>query len=259
MSSAKQERGGHWIHCDARSANDATDRTQETTMQTFVGITMSFEGETYRVRHAYADAVERAGAIPVLLPCLERDGFAEELGERLDALIVTGGPAIVDGLIGALPDDLAATDPRRTRFDQKIAAVFIERSKPILGICYGMQLLNALDGGTIYADVARQVDGALAHSPKRGGKDHPIEVRESTHLFAALRSRTSVVNTRHIQAIATVGPSFRVSATAPDGVVEAIETEDGCRIGVQFHPERMEMPSVFESLVERARRGQADS
>ncbi len=76
-------------------------------MQTFVGITMAFEGDTHRLRHAYVGAVERAGAIPVLVPSLEREGFASELAERLDALVIPGGPAIVEGLIGELPDDLA--------------------------------------------------------------------------------------------------------------------------------------------------------
>jgi putative glutamine amidotransferase len=223
-------------------------------MTIVVGITMSFENDIHRLRHAYVDAVERAGAVPVLLPGLERERFAEELCDRLDALVVTGGPAIVDGLVGELPHDLAAPDPRRATFDRWIARAFIAREKPILGICYGMQLLNALDGGTIYADVERQLDGALAHSPKRGGKDHPIEVRDKTHLFATLGIRATTVNTRHLQAVATLGPSFRVSATSPDGVIEAIETDDGSRIGVQFHPERMAMASVFENLISRARR-----
>jgi len=223
-------------------------------MPAFIGITTSFESDSYRLRHAYVGAVQQAGAVSVLLPCLEREGFADELADRLDALVVTGGPAIVEGLIGELPDDLAPTDSRRASFDCRIARAFIDREKPILGICYGMQLLNALDGGTIYADVERQLDGALAHSPKRGGKDHPIEVRERTHLFATLGTRTAIVNSRHLQAIATIGCSFRVSATSPDGVVEAIETDDGNQIGVQFHPERIPMISIFESLISRVRK-----
>lgn len=222
-------------------------------METLVGITMSFEGDTHRLRHAYVEALERAGALPVLVPSLERGGLTVELAERLDALVITGGPAIVDGLVGELPADLGVTNPLRAVSDRRTAQAFIDRDKPILGICYGMQLLNALDGGTIYADVEKQVDGALAHSPKRGATDHPIAIRENTHLFSTLGTRAATVNTRHLQAIATVGPSFRVSATSPDGVVEAIETDDGTRIGVQFHPERMGMVAVFEALVSRAK------
>ncbi len=224
-----------------------------TKMEPLVGITMSFEGDTHRLRHAYVEAVARAGALPVLVPSLEGAGLATELAERLDALVITGGPAIVDGLVGELPADIAVTDPLRAVSDRRTAQAFIDRDKPILGICYGMQLLNALDGGTIYADVEKQVDGALAHSPKRGAKDHPIEIRENTHLFSTLGTQAATVNTRHLQAVATVGSSFRVSATSPDGVIEAIETDNGHRMGVQFHPERMAMIAVFDALVSRAR------
>lgn len=223
-------------------------------MGRFIGITLSFDNETHELRHDYVRAVEEAGGVPVLLPAIEHDDGARELVDRLDALVVTGGPAVTDGLLGELPADLAETHPHRERFDRKITSSFLGSRKPVLGICYGMQLLNALDGGTIYADVERQLEGALPHSPKRGGSDHSIRIHESTHLFEILGTRTATVNSRHIQAIAKVGPRFRVSATAPDGVIEAIETPDGAVLGVQFHPERMGMGALFEGLVSRCGR-----
>jgi len=221
-------------------------------MAKFIGITLSFENETHKLRHDYVQAVEEAGGVPVLLPAIERGDAIGELVDRLDALIVTGGPAVTDGLLGELPEDLDATDPKRVRFDRMITSAFLESRKPVLGICYGMQLLNALDGGTISADVARQPPGALPHSPKRGATAHSIEVHESTQLHEVLRVRSITVNTRHIQAIAEVGPSFQVAAVAPDGVIEAIETEDGGALGVQFHPERMDMGVLFTNLVSRS-------
>lgn len=221
-------------------------------MGRFIGITPSFENGTHKLRHDYVHAVEAAGGVPVLLPAIERGDAIPELVDRLDALVVTGGPAVTHGLIGELPGDLDETDPKRVRFDRMIASAFLESQKPVLGICYGMQLLNALDGGTIYADVERQLPGALPHSPKRGGTAHSIEVHESTHLHKVLRVRSITVNTRHIQAIADVGPSFRVAAVAPDGVIEAIETVDGRALGVQFHPERMDMGALFTNLISRS-------
>lgn len=224
-------------------------------MATLIGITSSFEEERHHLSHHYVRSVENAGGVPVLLPAAEREATVRELVTKLDGLIITGGPAITMGLIGELPDDLARTDPQRARFDEQITRAFLDSDKPILGICYGMQLLNALDGGKIFADVERQLDGALAHSTKRGGNGHYITIRQSTHLFDILGAPAALVNTRHIQAVAEVGPSFRVAADAPDGVIEAIESTDGRVLGVQFHPERMNFPSIFTNLVNRCDRG----
>lgn len=158
---------------------------------------------------------------------------------------------MADGLVGPLPDELGALAERRAASDR----AWIERvraaGRPILGICYGMQLLNAMAGGTIYGDVEREHDGAQTHSQKRGGTTHPVQIAPSSRLHALLERDTVTVNTRHLQAIARLGTGFSVAATAPDGVVEAIEHEDGTIFGVQFHPERMgaEMAPLFRWLV----------
>lgn len=209
---------------------------------------MSFADQTHKLRHDYVRAVEMAGGVPVLVPAIESESALNELFEHLDGLVITGGPAITDGLIGELPGDLSRTDPVRVAFDKRIAGLFLDSNKPILGICYGMQLLNALDGGTLVADVERQHDGALPHSPKRGGGTHSIRVQESTRLFDLIGENELTVNSRHIQAIAQPGRAYRVAAVAPDGVIEAIESADGRVLGVQFHPERLKMISIFESL-----------
>jgi len=117
-----------------------------------------------------------------------------------------------------------------------------------------MQLLNAVLGGTLYADVQRQCKGAQAHSPRRGAEQHPIEIAQDSWLARLLKRTTWTVNTRHLQALATVGRGLRVSAWAPDGVIEAIESPDGRLLGVQFHPERMgtEGFPLFRHLVSLA-------
>jgi putative glutamine amidotransferase len=114
-------------------------------------------------------------------------------------------------------------------------------------------MVNALAEGAIYADVQQQIEGALVHSNKRGGDRHEVHIAPETHLHSILQRDSMQVNTRHIQAVAQVGERLRVAATAPDGVIEAIENDDGTIIGVQFHPERMdEMLPLFHHLVERA-------
>lgn len=220
-------------------------------MRPRIGITTSFENDAQQLDHAYVRAVEASGGLPLIVPMLDAPATREAFADLLDGLVITGGPAVCRGLIGTLPDDISETDPRRVGTDTDLAQHMLAQGKPILGICYGMQLLNALDGGTIYADVQEQVPDTLAHSTKRGATTHPLHIERGTHLHRLLQTDRMDVNTRHIQALATVGPSYRISATAPDDVIEAIEDTRGHYLGVQFHPERLphQMAPLFAHLV----------
>jgi len=219
-----------------------------------IGITTSYEDGSQHLDRRYVTAVERAGGVPIPLPMLDADAPLDELADLLHGLVVIGGPAVTDGLVGTLPDGLGTLDPVRERSDRR----WIERcradDRPILGICYGMQRLNALAGGTIYADVERQRDGAVPHSQKRGATTHPVKIDPDTRLHAVLDRTSVTVNTRHFQAVETTGSGFSVAATAPDGVVEALEHDSGRIFGVQFHPERMgdEMDALFRWLITTA-------
>ena len=210
-----------------------------------------------RIDLAYVRAVERAGGLPLVVPMLASEEAADAFAALLDGLVVTGGPAVTQGLVGEVPDDLDETDPDRTASDLRILRAFLDARRPTLGICYGMQLANALRGGTIYADVERQTGGHV-HSHKRGGTTHSTTVADGSTLGSLVGARL-VVNTRHVQAIEQVGEGLVVTARAPDGVIEAIESPDGSFLGLQFHPEAMEPPldSVFRHLVARAAESRA--
>lgn len=203
----------------------------------------------------YVRAIERAGGLPVLVPMLESEEATQQIVDQLDGLVVSGGPAVLDGLIGELPDDIAETEADRIRSDRRILSAFLEARRPALGICYGMQLASALRGGTIYADVERDA-GAGTHSRGRGGTDHPIELVHGTRFHQLVGASTLQVNTRHVQAVAEPGDGLVVSARAPDGTIEALESPDGMFLGVQFHPEGMTPPLdvLFSDLVARAAR-----
>lgn len=216
-----------------------------------IGITTSLEDGRQSLDTRYAEAVEEAGSIAVIAPLLTTAEAACEFAALLDGLIISGGPGVTRALIGALPADLPPVDPRRDRSDELITRAV--GGKPVLGICYGMQFVNAMAGGTIYADVQAQAE-AMIHSTDRGATQHEIRISANSRLNAVLKTDRLMTNTHHIQAVADVGAGLRVTARARDGVIEALESDDGRIVGVQFHPERMTgaARALFADLIARA-------
>lgn len=218
-----------------------------------IGIATSFQQGEQQIALAYIHAIEKAGGLPLIIPYLTDEQALTALVQSLDGLLMTGGPAIQTRMLGEKPDDLGETDPLRLKMDALIFEVFQATGKPFLGICYGMQFLNAALGGTIFADVHQNRAGTALHSNRRGATTHDVLIHPETQLRKILGTDHVMVNTRHIQAVCDVGAGLRVSATAPDGVIEAIEDETGRLIGVQFHPEREPiLPQLFEHLIASA-------
>ena len=193
--------------------------------------------------------VIKAGGVPFLLPTTSEPKVVAELCAQMDGLLVPGGPGITHNMTGALPETLKPVDPLRWTSDTLYLKAATARKLPVLGICYGMQLMSVTAGGRIYADAEQQHPGAFVHSEKRGATTHSIAIDPGTHLHRLLHATSLEVNTRHLQALQTPGIGYDVSARSSDGVIEAIENADGTRIGVQFHPECMDLLPLFKHLV----------
>jgi putative glutamine amidotransferase len=186
----------------------------------------------------YPRAVESMGATPVCLP-LQQD--ADSLVDRLDGLLVPGGGDFLPERSYPPGVEFDATSPAQLDFDARVLARALERGIPVLGVCYGMQLLAVHHGGSLHYDIATDLPGARAHRlPEPEGR-HALRIERGTRLAEILDGDGAAVNSRHHQAVAEVGAGLRVCARAEDGVIEAVERVDApfC-IGVQWHPERME-------------------
>jgi putative glutamine amidotransferase len=225
-----------------------------------IGITTSFDAKNKQqiLNRDYVIAVERAGGCPLIMPMTEHSETLLPLFELLDGLIITGGPGITEGLIGDLPKDLPPVATTRYEND-KLAFDHAQKIQmPILGICYGMQFINAQFGGTLYADIQLQCD-VSPHSPKRT-KDpilHTVALEPNSTLAIILGEAQCRTNSFHLQALETVGKNLTVSARSSDQIIEGIETPDGRILGLQFHPEKMPntiFDRIFDHLITQSKK-----
>ena len=188
----------------------------------------------------------------------------------IGGLMLTGGEDVAPARYGEAPDpSVVDVDATRDEFEIQLVIEARRRDLPILAICRGIQVLNVAAGGTLIQDIPTQVNGALEHRfpvPQHEpyALAHEVWLDKDTLLARLMRERLSDadacdVNSRHHQAVKQLAAGFQVSATAPDGVIEAIETSDArfC-LGVQWHPENFwrtgEFRPIFEGFLEASER-----
>ena len=217
---------------------------------------------TAMVSELYLDAVRSAGGVPVLLPSLDPETIDAML-DRLDAVILTGGGDLQPARHGRdAHASLYGVAADRDLFDLRLAATARERRIPLLAICRGMQVVNVALGGDLIVDIPTEVGTRIVHRIPEPGvvAGHPIRIQRSSVLAALLETTRIDVNSSHHQAIRTLARGLRPVAWADDGVVEAVEAEDGGWpfMGVQWHPEYRTPDNAatrrpFDALVDAAR------
>jgi putative glutamine amidotransferase len=199
----------------------------------------------------YSEAVVEAGGTPVLLP-VGSDPLAA--AEAVDALILPGGDDFPPP--SPYPADVVfdPVAPAQLVFDRALLGAARARDIPILGICYGAQLMALEGGGRLHHHLPLDLPEAGAHQLPEHGDGHPVQIESGSRLAALVREGRIEVNSLHHQCIAEPGEGMRVSARAEDGVIEAIESREPVfEIGVQWHPEKMVGPAgarLFRGLLE---------
>ena len=214
-------------------------------------------------QHDYEEAVRRAGGDVRILD-YETDRPSSVVSE-VDGILLPGGDDVQPSLYGeSVHPAFEAAEPGRDAYEIELARRAADANVPLFAICRGIQVLNVARGGTLVQDIPSQLPAAVEHAVRDTPHTiaHDVWVSEGTLLHALLRDRIDgdacPVNSRHHQAVQTLGSGLLVSATAPDGVIEAVE--DPSRrfcLGVQWHPENFyrtgEFRALFEAFVEAAR------
>jgi putative glutamine amidotransferase len=179
---------------------------------------------------AYAEALRRAGVEPVLI-----SPEAPRALVGLDGLVISGGSDIDPARYGEAPHATTNdVDRERDAMEAALIDQAFETDLPLLAICRGLQLVNVVRGGTLI----QHLESTETHRVKNVAEVHRIEVIPGTRLAAIMGTDSQMVNSRHHQAVGRVGAGLRVSATAPDGIVEALEDPlKRFAIAVQWHPE----------------------
>ena len=214
-------------------------------------------------QHDYEEAVRRAGGDVRILD-YATDAPADVVGQ-VDGILLPGGDDVLPSLYGAPAHaTFEAAEPGRDAYELELARRAADADVPLFAICRGIQVLNVARGGTLVQDIPSELPDAIAHQVRDTPHTiaHDVWVSDGTLLQRLLRDRTGEdtcpVNSRHHQSVQRVGDGLVVSATAPDGVIEAVEdpSKRFC-LGVQWHPENFyrtgEFRGLFEAFVNAAR------
>lgn len=232
-------------------------------MKTKIGIVIcGLENNRQYVTDAYIQAIKSVGGLPIILPLVKSKSVIAEYVELCDGFLFCGGGDITPLLFGQEPmNGIGKTDITLDLFQIRLMKLILEKEKPVLAICRGMQVLNVACGGTIYQDLYETELETINHmqtSLSRKDISHKVSFASKSHIHRML-GPFAYTNSFHHQAIDRVGKNLVVTGTTGDDIVEAIEMPSHSFVlGVQWHPESMldsapSMKQLFFALMRYAK------
>lgn len=197
--------------------------------------------------YRYIRAILRAGGIPILIPINPYRKEVVKLLRHIDGLVIIGGADIHPNFYGEKSMEKVRSVYRgRIYFETWLYKMAQKKKIPVLAICYGLQLLNIIHGGSLFQDIRSNIKASRNHCSKKHPL-HSVRVRPGSLCHKIFRRDLFFVHSDHHQAIKKLGRPLKISAFSDDGIIEAIEGPLGT-IAVQWHPERQPKDPVQKRL-----------
>ena len=199
------------------------------------------EKESIWMLPGYMEGIHQTGGIPIILPFSTDVGEIKRLAGLCDGFLFTGGHDVSPKLYHEEPmDGLVSCCEIRDDMETVYLHEAISSNKPVLGICRGIQFINAALGGTLYQDLPIQHSSDIEHhqKPPYDVPIHDVMIEKDSPLYQCLKTETLSVNSYHHQAVKTLADDLKVMAKAPDGIIEAVYMSGNRFLwAVQWHPE----------------------
>ena len=189
----------------------------------------------------YMNGLKQEGAMPIMLPVIDNRSDIEMIADMCNGFLFTGGQDVDPAIYGAEKTEVCGEcSPERDTMERLLLDVSMKRDMPVLGICRGIQFINAVLGGTLWQDIPRQFSDKFTHcqEPPYEIPVHDVIIVRDSPLYQLLKKDSTAVNSYHHQGVRELSPKLKSMASASDGLVEAVYSPEHKFIwAVQWHPE----------------------